>query len=218
MTDSMRTGTADASGTSTTGRAGSIAERVKNTASTRLNVEKNRATEGLGSVAEAVRETTQKLRDGNHDTLARYADDAAAQIEQFSERLRNKDVTELMRDLQRLARQRPALFIGGAFALGLIGARFFKASAYENEDTIDYGERYYTAPRHNEYRGYAAASGVTSQPSREPSQVHDAAHTTKDVDTLSSPSTVNPGMGVAGGMNAGDQERTSTSRRRTERT
>jgi hypothetical protein len=42
--------------------------------------------------------------------------------------MRNKDVGDLVGDIQQMARRKPALFIGGAFAVGLIGARFFKSS------------------------------------------------------------------------------------------
>lgn len=36
---------------------------------------------------------------------------------------------DLAREAQDLARRRPVLFIGSAFALGLLGARFLKSSA-----------------------------------------------------------------------------------------
>jgi hypothetical protein len=106
-----------------------IVDRVKERATAQLSTQKDRATDGLGSVAQAVRQTTQGLRDHHHDTVARYAEQAADQIERFSERLKHKNVTELLDDAQRLARRQPALFVGGAFAIGLLGARFLKSSS-----------------------------------------------------------------------------------------
>jgi hypothetical protein len=117
-----------------------IVGRVREQATTQLNTQKDKATDGLGTVASAVRETTSRLRSENHDTVARYAEQAADQIERFSERIRNKDVGELMHDAQRLARRQPALFVGGAFALGLLGARFMKSSAESNRDYAGSGE------------------------------------------------------------------------------
>jgi hypothetical protein len=64
---------------------------------------------------------------------------AADQIDSFSRSLREKDVNELLDDAQQLARRQPALFIGGAFVLGLIGARFFKSSAQSNGSAGRYG-------------------------------------------------------------------------------
>lgn len=114
-----------------------IVGRVREQATSQLNTQKNKATDGLGSVAHAVRDTTQRLRDEKHDTVARYVEQAADQIERFSDRLKHKDVGELMNDAQRLARRQPALFVGGAFAVGLLGARFLKSSAQHDEGRSD---------------------------------------------------------------------------------
>jgi hypothetical protein len=105
-----------------------LMDRVREGANTQLSTQKNRATDGIGSVAQAVRQTTQHLREQQHDTIARYVDQAADQLERVSERLRQKDVGELLQDAQQFARRRPAVFIGSAFAIGLLGARFLKSS------------------------------------------------------------------------------------------
>ena len=113
-----------------------IVGRVRERATAQLATQKDRATDGLGSVAQVVRETTHHLRTQQHDTIAQYAEKAADQIERFSRRLKEKDVSELLSDAQQLARRQPALFIGGAFALGLLGARFLKSSAPRSSRTI----------------------------------------------------------------------------------
>jgi len=126
--------------TSSTGHAqerssgGGIVNRVKDSATAQLTNQKDRGTDALGSVAAAVRSSTQKLREERHDTIASYVDQAADQIENWSRRLREKDVDELLSDVQRLARRQPAVFIGSAFALGLAGARFLKSSRQANEE------------------------------------------------------------------------------------
>jgi hypothetical protein len=118
-----------------------IVGRIRDTAAAQLNSQKEKATQGLGTVASAVRESTQNLRSQQHDVAARYVEQAADQIERFSARLREKDVMELLSDAQQLARRRPALFVGAAFALGLIGARFLKSSASDNDDSVMYRDR-----------------------------------------------------------------------------
>jgi hypothetical protein len=105
-----------------------IMEKVREGATSQLSTQKDRATEGIGSIAQAVRQSTQHLRDNQHDTIAEYVDQAANQLEQFSNRLKQKDVSELLRDAQQLAKKQPAVFIGAAFAVGLLGARFLKSS------------------------------------------------------------------------------------------
>jgi hypothetical protein len=103
-------------------------DRVKESAASQLGAQKDRATDGLGSVAQAVRQSTQQLRDQRHETIAQYVEQAADQLERFATRLKERNVGDLAREAQELARRRPALFIGSAFALGLLGARFLKSS------------------------------------------------------------------------------------------
>jgi hypothetical protein len=122
-------------------RSRGLASTIKERAATQLTTQKDRATEGIGTLAQAVRQTTDRLRSEEHDTVAHYVERAAEQLEQFSNSLREKDVNELLRDAQRFARRQPALFIGGSFAVGLLAARFFKSSG-ENDTrgAYDYAE------------------------------------------------------------------------------
>lgn len=131
-----------------------LVDKVRERASAQLTSQKDRALDNLGGVAQAVRKTTQTLREQQHGTLASYVDQAADQIERFSQNLKNKDVGELVNDAQRLARRQPALFVGSAFALGLLGARFFKSSSPDRyRPGYDYGEYgdYGTASRRGPY-------------------------------------------------------------------
>jgi hypothetical protein len=117
----------DRAGTGTQAGNG-LFERVRERAHASIENQKDRAAEGLGTVAEAVRGSTQQLRDQRHETIARYIDEAADQIERIVQRLQHKDVREFLRDLQGFARRQPALFIGAAFAVGVISGRFLKSS------------------------------------------------------------------------------------------
>ena len=110
------------------GRSTGMVDRVRHTAAAQLSSQKTRATDTLGSVAAAIRQSSQPLRDNNQAMLADYAGKAADQLEQFSLRLRERNLTELMDDAKRFARRQPALFVGVAFAAGVIAARFLKSS------------------------------------------------------------------------------------------
>jgi len=104
-----------------------VIDQVKQQASSRVNEQKARAAEGLGSVASAIRSASENLRSENQ-TLATYADKAVDQIQLFADRMRDKDPAEMVRDAERFARRNPAAFVGGAFVLGLALARFLKSS------------------------------------------------------------------------------------------
>jgi hypothetical protein len=116
------------------GAGGGILGAVKERASEQLSNQKGRATDGLDAIANAVRRTTEELREDQHDTLAHYVDRAAAQLEQWATTIRNKDLDELLTETKRLARRQPALFIGGSFVAGLLVARFLKSSSDESRD------------------------------------------------------------------------------------
>jgi hypothetical protein len=112
----------------TNGRPRGVIDRVKEGAAARLEAQKDRATEGLNTVADAVRKTTDTLRSEKHDTAARVVEQAADQLQRLSTQLRAKDVTELVDEAARLARRQPAIFVGLSFAAGLLAARFLKSS------------------------------------------------------------------------------------------
>jgi len=127
--DATELGIADrAPRTSGAKRDGGVLDRVKQSATTQLAQQKDRGVAALGSVTQAVRSSTQRLRDEKHETIAHYIDQAADQVDTWTRRLEEKDIDELAADVQRLARRQPAVVIGSAFALGLVAARFLKSS------------------------------------------------------------------------------------------
>jgi hypothetical protein len=135
--------------------------RVRERAGEQLTNQKNRATDGIGTIAHAVRNTTQELREHQHETLAEYVTSAADQLDRLSSRLKDKDIGDLLRDAQNLARRQPVLFIGSAFVVGLLGARFLKSSPPSRGHEGSWRHSGGTGA----YRGTNAyAGGVTTNP------------------------------------------------------
>lgn len=141
-----------------------VMDRVKESATAQLSSQKERATDGLGSIATAVRRSSEPLRENKQDFIAEYVEKAADQIEQFSSRLRERDINELVDDAQQFARRRPALFIGAAFAVGVAAARFLKSSSpdgvsgmaqrYGRDDRHRYGGGRTEVPRYGSTAPY----------------------------------------------------------------
>ena len=92
-----------------------------------LNTQKDRAAIGLTSLADALRQSGRQL-EGENATVASYVDVAAGQVDRLVDGLRDRDIAEMMSDLERFARRRPGVFLGSAFVLGLAAARFLKSS------------------------------------------------------------------------------------------
>ena len=108
---------------------------VKEKATTKIEEQKSALAQNLGSVADTIRNVGGNLKnEAGEDnpvvsTVAKYGDSLAGQVEQFSDYLEKHNVSDMLREVERFARRNPAYFIGGAFLLGLLGARFLKSSS-----------------------------------------------------------------------------------------
>jgi uncharacterized protein YjbJ (UPF0337 family) len=108
--------------------AGQVANQARQQVSSRVAGQKDRAADGLTSLAHALRQTSQQLREQDQQTITGYVEGAASQVERISNYLKQNDLGGLIDDVEQFARRQPALFLGGTFVLGLLGARFLKSS------------------------------------------------------------------------------------------
>jgi len=96
--------------------------------SSAAEAQKNRAADRLGGFADVARQTGERLR-GQSDWLASWMSTTGDQIGEMAERLRRQHPAEIARDLTQYARQRPGIFLGGAFLVGLGLGRLMKAKS-----------------------------------------------------------------------------------------
>ena len=108
--------------------AKSSMREARDSATSSLNQSRNRAADSIGSIANAVRGTGDRLRSENQTGVADLTDSLADQVERLSSYLRSRDLRGARDDLERFARQQPAVAIGVALAIGMLGARFIKSS------------------------------------------------------------------------------------------
>ncbi len=102
-------------------------------ATSKIDEQKTNLAQSLSSVADTIRGLGDNLGEakqpnGIADTAAKYSNTVADKVEQFSGYLEKKDVREVMSDVEEFAHRNPLLFLGGAFALGVLAARFLKSS------------------------------------------------------------------------------------------
>lgn len=110
------------------GQAKTTLQQARDRASSSLGESKGQVADQFGTIADALRRTTEHLRSEDQQRIAGLTDSVARQVDQVANYLRNKDGRAIRTDLENLARRQPALMIGGALVLGLIGARFLKSS------------------------------------------------------------------------------------------
>lgn len=132
------------SGTSSAGQSTSateIAERArqdatrlvteaKQTGKSMIGEKQHAAADEIAGVANVLRQTAQSLEQNNQITTGRYAQRAAAGLDQLSSTLRERDIGSLFHQAESFARRSPALFFGGAVAVGFLMARFMKSTEH----------------------------------------------------------------------------------------
>jgi hypothetical protein len=111
------------------GMAGQLVGEVREAAESLLDEGKDRAIEAVHGVADALRRTAEGLEESDGAFIARYAHQAADQIERFSENFRERRLTDIVADVEDFARRQPTVFLLGAVAAGFIAGRFMSASA-----------------------------------------------------------------------------------------
>ena len=116
---------------------GEVVDQVQQQAGSRLNRGKDEAAKDLQKLAGAVRHLGDELGGEQQGPIAQYAAQygrkAAEGIERFTNYVRTNDTKALVSEIENFGRRQPALLLGGAFLLGLAGARFFKSSMSPNE-------------------------------------------------------------------------------------
>jgi ElaB/YqjD/DUF883 family membrane-anchored ribosome-binding protein len=103
--------------------------QARESAGTSLNDSRHLAADRIGGIANAVRGTSERLRSEQQDRVADLTDSLADNVERLSSYLRDRNLSDFRRDAEDFARRQPAVAVGIALAIGLIGARFLKSGS-----------------------------------------------------------------------------------------
>lgn len=117
-------------------QAKSTLRDARDRAGSGLNEGRRRAAEQIGGIGGALHRTSEQLRNEDQAKFADVADTVGRQIDRVADYLRDADGRTMARDVENLARRQPALVFAGAFALGVVAARFLKSSEpeYDSDD------------------------------------------------------------------------------------
>jgi gas vesicle protein len=105
-----------------------VSQDLKGRTQTVIEDGKSKVTSSLDGIASVLSKTAQELQGTDLKAVAPYGERLQHLTQDFSDYLKNAKAGDLLRDAEVLARRQPALFLGGAFALGLVAARFLKSS------------------------------------------------------------------------------------------
>jgi hypothetical protein len=128
----MENPSANSSDESTTSSRSALAERLKQDSRERVERGKQVAADQVEQLADALDDAGSRLNDGQ-PTLASYATRLANGLDQLAQRLRNSSLEDLARDTRSVATRNPGAYLLGSAAVGLLLARFLKASIASDE-------------------------------------------------------------------------------------
>ncbi len=117
--------------------AGDVYDTVTDKAASKIEDQKAGLTGQLTGVADTVRRVSGTLHDTEAENpvseyAAKYTDTAARKIESVAQYFDGADLKDIARDLESYARRNPAVFLGSAFAIGIMAARFLKSTPPAN--------------------------------------------------------------------------------------
>ena len=112
-----------------------LAEGVKAKATGLAAEKKDVASSYLTDFSAAIETLTSTLDEQGHGTIAHYTRSAADELRRMGHAIGERDFNDLAREVTEFAKRRPALFFGGAFAIGFGLARFLASSKPRGSDT-----------------------------------------------------------------------------------
>lgn len=120
--------------------AGQALGTAKKQAVSKIDEQKSNLAQNIGTVAQEIRTLGDNLNKSDAESsvvsyAAQYGNTIADKVENFSQYLDDKNLSELVTDIERFAKRNPAVFVGSAFALGFLGARFLKSSTPSSVQT-----------------------------------------------------------------------------------
>ena len=95
----------------------------------RVDSRSTQAGEQMTKTGSALRQPAQQLRGEQQEQPARILEGVAERTDRLGRYLTETDGDRMLRDVERMARQRPWLVAGGGMVLGFLAARFTKASS-----------------------------------------------------------------------------------------
>lgn len=147
--------------------AGQAYEMATEHAASRLEEQKVILTSGMASVAGSIKQVGENLREADEQTpitelTASYGERLADGVEQLAGYFEQNDLRAMANDVEKFARKNPLVFIGGAFALGILGARFLKSSRSVSASTQSEGTNIPKKSKTNTRTGAAGNRGNES--------------------------------------------------------
>lgn len=155
-------GTGSSGGKQVRDSAEELAEKARTEGQAQVQHLRDSAADKVDTLADSVQAAASELKDDDVAHLSQHISDMAGGLSRLSDGLREKSADQILRDVGRLARDNPTLFIAGSIALGFGITRFARASASSDQPR----DRSSTARTSDASRSSTAGSNDRGAPSR----------------------------------------------------
>jgi len=108
-----------------------LTSRAANRIHSEVDARKGNAAQQAKSVSNAIQTAAGQLDESAPTWLKSAFQQGAEQIQRFADTIERKDSRQILNEVQKFARDRPALFLGACAAAGFAAARIFKAGGEE---------------------------------------------------------------------------------------
>ncbi len=102
--------------------------QARDSATSSLNDSRHQAADRMAASPARYAAPASTSASENQAGVANLTDSLAEQVERLSSYLRDRDLRAFRDDIENFARRQPAVAVGVALGLGMLGARFFKSS------------------------------------------------------------------------------------------
>ncbi len=140
--DTRGTSAGHVSGGSAGSESRGISQAASEKAKSALDGQKSQLAQQIHSTAEAIQESAGRLHEKNLTTAAAYTERMADKLRGVADYISDKSISQIADEIGGMARRQPVYAMTGAFALGLLAARFFKASSRRRSEEYGGGRGY----------------------------------------------------------------------------
>lgn len=144
------------------GSARELGEQAKAEGKARIADARRTAADKVETLADSADAAAAQLRRDDIGHLSEYVADLADSMTRFSSNLREKSGDEMLREVSRLAQEKPALFLTGSVAIGFGLARFARSSEQRRlqADTQSYSPPEHPMVPESDTTTYTSAPGA----------------------------------------------------------
>lgn len=108
-------------------QARAVGGEMANQAKSALQEGRSQVAGRVSGVASVFARASDELRQQDHPHLARYSEQVGERVERVANYLGERDLGEMLHDVESFARRHPMVFAGAAVALGVVIARVLRS-------------------------------------------------------------------------------------------